>query len=53
MKDIKSSESGSQAELEEVRALYQKEALQRRLLYNQVSIVFCPLKYFCEVISFS
>ena len=40
MKDIRSCESGSQQELEEIRALYQKEALQRRLLYNQVGFSF-------------
>ena len=34
--DLKKSDVGSQQELEEIRALYQKEALQRRLLYNQV-----------------
>ena len=37
-KQIKQSESGQMKELEEVRALYQKEALQRKLLYNQVRI---------------
>ena len=35
---LSSSDIGSQQELEEVRALYQKEALQRRLLYNQLQV---------------
>lgn len=37
MKNVKSSSSGSQEEMEEIRALYRKEAMQRKLLYNQVS----------------
>ena len=40
VKDIKSCDSGSQLELEEIRSLYQKEALQRRLLYNQVRTTY-------------
>ena len=36
MKNIKSTSSGSQEEMEEIRALYRKEAMQRKLLYNQV-----------------
>ncbi|PVD25252.1 hypothetical protein C0Q70_15750 [Pomacea canaliculata] len=35
MEDIKTCDVGSAQELEEIRALYQREALQRRLLYNQ------------------
>lgn len=37
MKNVKSSSRGSQEEMEEIRALYRKEAMQRKLLYNQVS----------------
>ena len=35
-KQLKNSEKGTMEEIEEVRALYRKEALQRKLLYNQV-----------------
>ena len=35
-KQLKTSEKGTMEEIEEVRALYRKEALQRKLLYNQV-----------------
>ena len=35
-KQLKMSEKGTIEEIEEVRALYRKEALQRKLLYNQV-----------------
>ena len=35
-KQLKQSEKGTIEEIEEVRALYRKEAMQRRLLYNQV-----------------
>ncbi len=33
---MKQMEGGQMKEMEEVRALYQKEALQRKILYNQV-----------------
>jgi len=35
-KDLKKSGSGQLEEMEEVRALYRREAMQRKLLYNQV-----------------
>lgn len=35
--DLSNCDSGSKSELEEIRALYQKEAFQRKVLYNQVN----------------
>ncbi|KAK7482767.1 hypothetical protein BaRGS_00025933 [Batillaria attramentaria] len=46
--DIRSSDSGSAQELEEIRALYQKEALQRRLLYNQLQELRGNIRVFCR-----
>jgi hypothetical protein len=46
-KQMKQSEKGTKNEIEEVRALYRKEALQRRLLYNQVINPYHP-KYLKE-----
>lgn len=37
MKKMKNTGAAQVEEMEEVRALYRKEALQRKLLYNQVS----------------
>ncbi|XP_070193578.1 uncharacterized protein [Littorina saxatilis] len=48
VKEIKNSESGSQAELDEIRALYQKEALQKRLLYNQLQELRGNIRVFCR-----
>ncbi|XP_071082907.1 uncharacterized protein [Haliotis cracherodii] len=45
---IKHSESGQMKELEEVRALYQKEALQRKLLYNQLQELRGNIRVFCR-----
>ncbi|GFO01989.1 kinesin-like protein [Plakobranchus ocellatus] len=46
--DLKKSDIGSQQELEEIRALYQKEALQRRLLYNQLQELRGNIRVFCR-----
>ncbi|XP_076447474.1 uncharacterized protein LOC143284568 [Babylonia areolata] len=46
--DIRKCDSGSQLELEEIRALYQKEALQRRLLYNQLQELRGNIRVFCR-----
>ncbi|XP_059172548.1 uncharacterized protein LOC131953399 isoform X2 [Physella acuta] len=46
--DLKKSDVGSKQELEEVRALYQKEALQRRLLYNQLQELRGNIRVFCR-----
>ncbi|XP_035826155.1 kinesin-like protein KIN-14D [Aplysia californica] len=46
--DLKKSDIGSQHELEEVRALYQREALQRRLLYNQLQELRGNIRVFCR-----
>ncbi|KAK3796846.1 hypothetical protein RRG08_015008 [Elysia crispata] len=46
--DLKKSDVGSQQELEEIRSLYQKEALQRRLLYNQLQELRGNIRVFCR-----
>ncbi|XP_067684382.1 uncharacterized protein [Haliotis asinina] len=48
MGQIKQSESGQSKELEEVRALYQREALQRKLLYNQLQELRGNIRVFCR-----
>lgn len=48
-KQLKHSEKGTQNEIEEVRALYRKEALQRRLLYNQLQELRGNIRVFCRV----
>ncbi|KAL8595184.1 hypothetical protein ACOMHN_013857 [Nucella lapillus] len=48
VKDIRNSDAGSQQELEEIRALYQREALQRRLLYNQLQELRGNIRVFCR-----
>ncbi|XP_048738988.1 kinesin-like protein klp-3 isoform X2 [Ostrea edulis] len=48
VKNIKSSSSGSQEEMEEVRALYRKEAMQRKLLYNQLQELRGNIRVFCR-----
>ncbi|BFZ08123.1 hypothetical protein BsWGS_11162 [Bradybaena similaris] len=46
--DLKNKGVGSQRELEEIRALYQKESLQRRLLYNQLQELRGNIRVFCR-----
>ncbi|XP_052678173.1 kinesin-like protein klp-3 isoform X2 [Crassostrea angulata] len=48
MKNVKSSSSGSQEEMEEIRALYRKEAMQRKLLYNQLQELRGNIRVFCR-----
>ncbi|XP_060587224.1 kinesin-like protein klp-3 isoform X2 [Ruditapes philippinarum] len=48
-KQMKQSEKGTKNEIEEVRALYRKEALQRRLLYNQLQELRGNIRVFCRV----
>nr|XP_022302064.1 kinesin-like protein klp-3 isoform X1 [Crassostrea virginica]XP_022302065.1 kinesin-like protein klp-3 isoform X1 [Crassostrea virginica] len=48
MKNIKSTSSGSQEEMEEIRALYRKEAMQRKLLYNQLQELRGNIRVFCR-----
>lgn len=47
-KQLKQSEKGTIEEIEEVRALYRKEALQRRLLYNQLQELRGNIRVFCR-----
>ncbi|KAK3103694.1 hypothetical protein FSP39_021089 [Pinctada imbricata] len=49
MRQIKSTSSGSMEEMEEVRALYRKEAMQRKLLYNQLQELRGNIRVFCRV----
>ncbi|XP_055883254.1 uncharacterized protein LOC106052406 isoform X1 [Biomphalaria glabrata] len=46
--DLKKSDVGSKQELEEIRSLYQREALQRRLLYNQLQELRGNIRVFCR-----
>ncbi|XP_033745446.1 kinesin-like protein KIN-14E isoform X2 [Pecten maximus] len=48
VKMLKNSGQGQVEELEEVRALYRKEALQRRLLYNQLQELRGNIRVFCR-----
>ncbi|XP_069140812.1 kinesin-like protein KIFC3 isoform X4 [Argopecten irradians] len=48
VKMLKSSGQGQVEELEEVRALYRKEAMQRRLLYNQLQELRGNIRVFCR-----
>ncbi|XP_053378155.1 kinesin-like protein klp-3 isoform X3 [Mercenaria mercenaria] len=48
-KQMKQSEKGTLNEIEEVRALYRKEALQRKLLYNQLQELRGNIRVFCRV----
>lgn len=47
-KQLKTSEKGTMEEIEEVRALYRKEALQRKLLYNQLQELRGNIRVFCR-----
>ncbi|WAR26951.1 KN14E-like protein [Mya arenaria] len=49
IKQLKLSEKSSQGEIEEVRALYRKEAIQRKLLYNQLQELRGNIRVFCRV----
>lgn len=49
VKQLKQSEKGTMNEIEEVRALYRKEALQRKLLYNQLQELRGNIRVFCRV----
>ncbi|KAJ8302055.1 hypothetical protein KUTeg_021042 [Tegillarca granosa] len=49
MKKLKASGAGQSEELEEVRALYRKEAMQRKLLYNQLQEMRGNIRVFCRV----
>ncbi|XP_061187392.1 kinesin-like protein klp-3 [Saccostrea echinata] len=48
VKNIKSTSSGSMEEMEEIRALYRKEAMQRKLLYNQLQELRGNIRVFCR-----
>ncbi|KAK3602941.1 hypothetical protein CHS0354_039359 [Potamilus streckersoni] len=48
MAKMKASETSQMGELEEVRALYRKEALQRKLLYNQLQELRGNIRVFCR-----
>ncbi|XP_052284158.1 kinesin-like protein KIFC3 isoform X5 [Dreissena polymorpha] len=49
VKQLKASEKSSASEIEEVRALYRKEAIQRKLLYNQLQELRGNIRVFCRV----
>ncbi|KAL5014092.1 hypothetical protein ScPMuIL_008362 [Solemya velum] len=48
VKQLRSSGTGQIAEMEEVRALYRKETLQRKLLYNQLQELRGNIRVFCR-----
>ncbi|XP_063443446.1 kinesin-like protein klp-3 isoform X1 [Mytilus trossulus] len=48
MKKMKNSGAAQSEEMEEVRALYRKEALQRKILYNQLQEMRGNIRVFCR-----